>query len=247
MMPRIITDHPNFLAAITNAQLRAAGVENMRTDMHLLADFRARMDAAATADADAGEPDAPMPTPAPTAGPSAAEAVRARAVGFLRLEAARLRPAAALALALRTDATPEAASRLLAALPAGAVLDLPDRGIEDKDAKSEAARIEAIAADASDAGRVVELIEAGITTEAAKAILAAMPKAAGSAEFMARVNEGEWFGGEPTTMENLSKGGSVAEGWSKAVAKANSRFETAAPTSAIEPQATGGPRFGADQ
>jgi hypothetical protein len=236
-MPQFIEDHPEAVAARANAELRAAGVTDLRFDTPV---FRSRRAMAETGLAIEAVLTAPEATPAPAAGPTPAEAIRARAVDFLRLGEARSRPAAALAMALRTDATVDAARRLLAALPVGAALDLPVRSIEDADAKREAGRIEGIVAAAAGGGQpgqAVEMIEAGITQEAATAILAAMPRQTTSSSFEERVSGGDWFGEAPAAMEDLGAGRSVASGWSKAVAKANARFEAATPATPTMPAA----------
>jgi hypothetical protein len=250
MMPRIIADHPDVLAAITNAQLRAAGVENLRTDMHLLADFRARIDAAATADAAAGEPDAPKPTSAPAASPSAAEALNARLVAVLRSPQARSKTGAALALALRTDMDTDQIAATLRDLPEGVDLRLPSRAIADPDVKAEADRIRQIVTADAAAGHhdhaLALALDTDITAAAALAILGAMPQPKRIASIEERAREMAEFGPSDFSMEE-THGDRTASGWSKAVAKANARLEAAAPTSATDPQAPGGPRFGADQ
>lgn len=236
-MTRLIEDHPDTIAARANADLRARGVDDLRFDTPMFRSRRAMAETGLAIEAALTTPEAP---PVPAAGPTPAEAIRTRAVDFLRLGEARTRPAAALALAMRTDTTADAARRLLAALPVGAALDLPVRSIEDADAKREAGRIEGIVAAAAGAGQpgqAVEMIEAGITQEAAKAILAAMPRQTTSPSFEERVSGGDWFGEAPSAIEDLGAGRSVASGWSKAVAKANARFEAVAPATPTMPAA----------
>lgn len=97
--------------------------------------------------------------------------------------------------------------------------DLRRRGVAD--------RIVAIVTAATHARahqQAVGLVDAGLDAAQAVAILAAIPAPISQADFEARVNEGGWFGDGPTTMENL-RGDRTAQGWSKAIATANSRFD----------------------
>lgn len=225
-MPLWDPNHPDMLAAFANADLRAAGIRDLRFDKPVFRSRRAMAETALTIQTALAEPEAP---PAPATGPSPAEAMRARAVDFLRLDEARNRPAAALALAMRTDTTADAARRLLAALPVGAVLDLPVRSIEDADAKREAGRIESIVAAAAGAGQpgqAVEMIEAGITQEAARAIMAAIPAKRSIPSLEERAADCAEFGPSNVEMEKLGRGSRTDAVWTKAVAAANEQLVT---------------------
>lgn len=170
-----------------------------------------------------------LPEPC-AAQPDAVTGLRDRAMAFLSLQAARTRPQAAIALALRTEAEPKAVQSMLAGLPDGAALDLPVRDRQDAAEAAEASRIEGIAASCVSAKRperVTELVGAGVDLTTARAILAAMPVSA-AADFEARMlADTEWFGDAADDMATRTKGGRTDAVWSKAVSAANEQFITA--------------------
>lgn len=243
-MPQFIPDHPDVIAAAANAELQAEGITDLRFDA--LPAFRSRR---AMAEIDAPQ-SAPEATPEADAGPSPAEAVRARLGAVLRASEAKGKVDASLSLALDTDITTEQLTATLRDLPDGVDLGLPPKAIDDPEAKAEADRIRQIVTADAAAGHhdhaVALALETDTPVAAALAILSAMPAPLSLGAIEARFSDGDWFGEDPTQMEAIH-GDQTAAGWSTAVAAANARFETSAPSSQTEPQAPGGPRFGADQ
>jgi hypothetical protein len=246
-MPRIIEDHSDIIAARANADLRARGVDDLRFDTPVFRSRRAMAETALTIEAALTTPEAAA---APAAGPIPAEAMRTRLAAVLRSPQARGKADAALALALRTDMSTDQITTTLRGLPEGADLGLPPRAIADPEAKAEADRIRQIVTADAAAGHhdhaLALALDTDITAAAALAILGAMPQPKRIASIEERAREMAEFGPSDFSMEE-THGDRTASGWSKAVAKANARLEAAAPTSATEPQAPGGPRFGADQ
>lgn len=236
-MPRIIADHPDMVAARANADLRARGVDDLRFDTPV---FRSRRAVAETGLAIEAVLTAPEAPPAPAAGPTPAEAISARLGAVLRSPQARGKTGAALALALRTDMDTDQIAATLRDLPAGVDLSLPPKAITDPDAKAKADRIcQIVTADAAH-GHADHALALALDTDtpvaAALAILGAMPAPVTREAIEQRFAGGDWFGANHTEMEE-ARGDRTASGWSKAIAKANARFEAATPVTPTTPAA----------
>lgn len=236
-MPRILEDHPETIAARANAELRAAGVTDLRFDTPVFRSRRAMAETGLAIEAALTTPEAP---PAPAAGQTPAEAIRARLAAALRSPQARGKADAALALALRTDMAIDQITATLRDLPAGVDLGLPPRAITDPDAKAEADRIRQIVTADAAAGHHDHALALALDTDtpvaAALAILGAMPAPVSREAIEQRFAGGDWFGANDTEMEE-ARGDRTAAGWGKAVAKANARFEAATPAAPTMPAA----------
>lgn len=236
-MPRILEDHPATIAARANADLRARGVDDLRFDTPVFRSRRAMADTGLAIEAALTAPEAP---PVPAAGPPPAEALRARLAAVLRSSQAGGKTGAALALALRTDMTTDQITTTLRDLPAGVDLGLPPRAINDPEAKAEADRIRQIVTADAAAGHHDHALALALDTDtpvaAALAILAAMPSPVSREAIEQRFAAGDWFGANDTEMEGV-RGDRTASGWSKAIAKANARFEAATPVTPTTPAA----------
>ena len=234
-MARPLPDHPDTIAARANADLRARGVDDLRFDAPPVFRSTRAGQAVETPPAPSAKPERPMATPKATSAPSPAMALRARTVEMLRLPQATGRAGAAIALATATTCAPDTAARLLADLPQGASLDLPNASLAPE-AAAEATRINAIMTAGAEPGRhhqAVALVEAGIDASAAVEILAAMRPAQRIASIEERAAQEAEFGGDATDMADLGSGASVRTGWERAVKQANERIgatAAAAPT-----------------
>lgn len=226
-MPQFIEDHPDAIAARANAELRAAGVTDLRFETPV---FRSRRAMAETGLAIEAATTAPEATPAPAAGPTPAEAIRARLGAVLRSPQARGKADAALALALRTDMATDQITATLRDLPAEADLGLPPRAITDPDAKAEADRIRQIVTADAAAGHHDHALALALDTStpvaAALAILLAMPAPKGIASIEERARDMAEFGPSDYSMEEAT-GDRVSAGWDAAIARANARLEAA--------------------
>mgnify|MGYP001122448248 CR=1 FL=1 len=235
-MPQFIEDHPDTIAARANAELRAEGVTDLRFDaLPSSRSRRAMAETAQTIEAAQTEQDAPSAT---DAGPTPAEVLRGRLAAVLRCPQARGKVDAALAIALFTDMATDQIKTTLRDLPDGVALGLQPKAIADPEAKAEADRITAIMTADVAAGNHDHAVALALDTytevDAALAVLGAMPKPVNRAAVEARFSEGDWFGQNPTEMEDIH-GDQTAAGWSDAVSKANARFETAPTEAPISP------------
>lgn len=160
-----------------------------------------------------------------------ASALRARLATILRSPQARGKTDAALALALRTDMTPEHIAQTLRDLPAGVDLGLPSKAIADPEAKAEADRIRQIMTSDAAQGHGDHALALAFNTDtpvtAALAILKAMPAKRSIPSLEERAAECSWFGDDADDMASLSKAGRTDAVWSKAVACANAQFASA--------------------
>lgn len=236
-MTPFIEGHPDTIAARANAELRAAGVTDLRFETPV---FRSRRAMAETGLAIEAALTAPEATPAPAAGPTPAEAVRTRLGAVLRSPQARGKADAALALALRTDMTTEQIAATLRDLPAECDLGLPPRAIADPEAKAEADRIRQIVTADAAAGHHDHALALALDTDtpaaAALAILGAMPKPKRIASIEERARDMAEFGPSDYSMEEAT-GDRASAGWAAAIAKANSRFEAATAAKPTTPNA----------
>lgn len=242
-MPLWNADHPDMIAAFANAELREAGVDDLRFEP-VFRSRRAAVEAGPIMEADLAAqeraqtvqeaPDAPRATN-PQETP--AQAMRARLAAVLRAPEAKGKADAALALALHTDMAAPQIMKTLRDLPEGVDLGLPPRAIADPDAKAEADRVRQIVTADAAQGHLDHALALAFDTDtpvkAALAILGAMPKPVKRASIEERFSQGDWFGETPTQMEDVRASGAAAT-WKKAVAKANAQFESAAPAAPKE-------------
>lgn len=236
-MPQTIPDHPDLIAARANAELRAAGVEDLRFDVPAFRSRRALAEAAldmAARTAPAPAPssqEARKPAPAPIPTPDPATALRARCAAALALPEAWARPRQALALALAAPIEGEALRAVLRGLPTDANAGPIDfaaagGGETDPKAKAEAVRIASIVtlpeAEGREAHAVTFSINTSLSADQARAVLGRLPKAAQAMTIAARAAEEAEMGFGAEVGAEPARGGSAADrAWSKAIASMN--------------------------